>query len=124
MIYAIRAVGTDYIKFGYTSHGSAEARMKTLQTGCPFDLALEATCKGGIALEAWVHTRLRKAGLARRNEWFTYGAEARELVNLMKKDKLSEVERSGIGPTHRRLGKALQYAMQVANRLPDEHSTS
>ena len=119
MIYAIRAVGTDYIKFGYTDKASAHSRLRELQTGCPFDLSIEASCRGGRALETWVHTRLRKAGLERRNEWFIYGQQAKELVDLMNQDKLGMLERAqSISPTHRRLGAALKYAEQIASKVP------
>jgi hypothetical protein len=40
VIYAIRAVGTEYIKFGRTE--SIRQRLKSLETACPHDLHVEA----------------------------------------------------------------------------------
>lgn len=87
MIYAIRAVGTNFIKIGYTSKSPLE-RVRELQTGCPLDLELVACCQGKKTMETWLHWRLLKAKAHHRGEWFTDCDEMRKIVAEIKDDEL------------------------------------
>ena len=90
MIYAIKAVGTPYIKFGYTTY-DVRQRLGLLQTGCPHDLELLAFCKGSKADEANIHSRLLRANCRHRGEWFKDCPAAQLILNEMKS---GEVEKS------------------------------
>jgi hypothetical protein len=80
MIYAIRAVGTDFIKFGYTEGKSYKRRVETLQTGCPYELEELAMCEGDMKAERMIHHRLFQAGAHYRGEWFKDCDEARMII--------------------------------------------
>jgi hypothetical protein len=86
MIYAIRAVGTDYIKFGKAI--DVVKRMALLQTGCPIELQLEASCAGGYPEECWIHWQLYRARLHHRGEWFKDGEKAQEIIASMRANRL------------------------------------
>lgn len=86
MIYAIRAVGTDHIKFGRAK--DVLIRLSNLQIGCPIELQLEAWCDGGKVEEAWIHWQLYQAGLHHRGEWFKDGPKAQEIIGAMRTNRL------------------------------------
>lgn len=79
MIYAIRAVGTPYIKFGYTGDRDPQNRLDGMQTGCPFELKLVAWAPGERMAEQWIHLRLKRAQAHHRGEWFTQCPEAEKI---------------------------------------------
>lgn len=64
MIYAIRAVGTEYIKFGKAR--SVGKRLAELETGCPHDLEIIAVADWPDEQEKSVHLYLES--LAHRRE--------------------------------------------------------
>lgn len=79
-IYFIRAGDSGNIKIGYTS-GSAQNRMRQLQTGNIFDLELLGTIPGEMRDEKSMHEVLSDYSL--RGEWFRPDPEFIELVNKM-----------------------------------------
>jgi hypothetical protein len=66
MIYAIRAVGTPYIKFGKAK--SVGKRLAQLETGCPFDLHIEAVADWPDGQESAIHQYLGDD--CQKFEWF------------------------------------------------------
>lgn len=89
VIYAIRAVGTEYIKFGYTDGKTYKRRVETLQTGCPYDLEELAMCEGDYREERAIHNRLCAAGAHHRGEWFKDCEEARKIIAEMQANQVS-----------------------------------
>lgn len=125
MIYAIRAVGTEFVKFGRTDGLSPKKRLDTMQTGCPYPLELLAVCEGDKATEAFIHMMLRKAGALHRGEWFKWGVDAEAIVGMMKDGslKIAEAEIAPNAylraPRHKRLGAALELNERLmAKRKP------
>jgi hypothetical protein len=121
VIYAIRAKGTEYIKFGYAQGLSLETRISTLQTGCPHDLELLACCLGDIKLERKIHNRLLAAGDHHRGEWFKDGPIARAIIRHMKGEEVDSVLEadSSAKPMreakkHKRLGAVLELSHSLA----------
>lgn len=137
MIYAIRALGTNLIKFGKAKN--PQDRICTLQTGCPVDLAL-------IAIADWPDVEERRAHIYldsehSRGEWFRDGDKARRLIDCMMdthtglqrwhnlkmkngvQSRLEPLEASGttsnleihVVPSgqHKRLGRVLEYAKEM-----------
>jgi hypothetical protein len=88
MIYAIRAVGTNLIKFGKAKN--PESRIAVLQTGCPVDLALIAIAEWPDKEEGKIHIYL--AGDHARGEWFRDGDRAQRLLDCMR-DRAYGMER-------------------------------
>lgn len=70
LVYFIEAMGCDRIKIGFTASSSASARVRDLQTGCPFPLQVIATLPGSVATEERIHTRFRKFRVMPNAEWF------------------------------------------------------
>lgn len=86
MIYAIRAVGTEFIKFGVAA--SARKRLEMLQTGCPHELQLLASRAGDRETENYIHVRLLKANCHHRGEWFRSCLETKAIIKEMKERAL------------------------------------
>lgn len=115
MIYAIRAVGTDYIKFGTAL--DVQERLRGLQTGCPLPLELIAACEGDQKTEAWIHWRLVQAKAHHMGEWFKDCAEAKKIIFEMLAD---DVKPEGVPSDkltiqrmrNKRLGKVLDFAQR------------
>lgn len=76
-IYFIRAGDSGNIKIGYTA-GSAERRMKQLQTGNIFDLELLGTIPGEMQDEKSMHQELKEYAL--RGEWFRSATELMAVI--------------------------------------------
>lgn len=66
MIYAIRAVGTKYIKVGKAK--DVAKRLVTLETGCPYELSVEAIADWPDGAETMIHKLLAEHNV--KNEWF------------------------------------------------------
>jgi hypothetical protein len=64
IVYFIRA--GDYVKIGRTH--SIKTRLKELRTGCPLELQVLKTCRGGVSLEKELHDTL--SAHHHRGEWF------------------------------------------------------
>jgi hypothetical protein len=86
LIYAIRAEGTEYIKFGVAA--DIKQRIDLMQTGCPFRLVLVASCPGGKGEETSVHVRLLRAKAHHRGEWFKDCPEAQAIIQEMRERTL------------------------------------
>jgi hypothetical protein len=86
LIYAIRAVGTKYIKFGVAAN--IKQRIDLMQTGCPFLLVLVASCPGDKEAETSIHVRLLRAEAHHRGEWFKDCPEAQLILQEMRQRNL------------------------------------
>lgn len=128
MIYAIRAVGTDYIKFGYSTKGDAAERAAEMQTGCPFELLPVAWCQGDRSDEHRIHMRLRLAGAHARGEWFVSCPETDKVLwEIRERAAESPAKRTHrfvplITKTGTRLGRVLEYARSVPKHKARKHS--
>lgn len=69
MIYAMRA--GPFLKIGFTAGDSAEQRLKSVATGCPFPMRVVGQRPGSSQLEKYFHQLLR--GHSARGEWFYDG---------------------------------------------------
>ncbi len=68
-LYIIQCDKTGAFKVGVTSN--IEQRMKTLKTGCPYEIKLILKIDGGGYLEKDFHKRLKKYKTSKGNqEWF------------------------------------------------------
>lgn len=81
-IYALRAGDKHLFKIGFTS-GSVTERMKTLQTGCPYPLALFYDIPGTLKTEATIHKML--AEYRTTGEWFEVYSD--EVLHTMDRFK-------------------------------------
>ena len=126
MIYAIRAIGTEYVKFGYTGEAEAKSRLRDLQVGSPHELQLIASGPGELALERKIHRRLKKAGEHVRGEWFTYGKEAYKIVWEIRDsaevmaNSPEAVDLPTLPKAPGRLGRVLAYAKRFTDDTPAE----
>ncbi len=66
MVYFIQDTHTGNIKIGYAA--DPQARLATLQTGCPSTLILLGSIPGGLEGERALHSRFRKHRV--RGEWY------------------------------------------------------
>jgi len=80
VIYAIRAVSTEFIKFGRAAN--VGKRMETLSTGCPHELELVAVADWPDGQEKAVHLYLQDH--CQRMEWFMDGIKAQEVIGWMR----------------------------------------
>lgn len=80
MIYAIRAVGTEYVKIGKAN--SVGQRLKSLETASPHELHIEAVAPWPDAEERRIHRYLESSYV--RGEWYRDSARLEGVVNLMR----------------------------------------
>jgi hypothetical protein len=85
MLYCIEAVGSDYVKLGYTIDAARMGeRLSSLQTGCPLELRLLALKAGSRKSEQKLHRACARFRV--RGEWFT-----REAVALFEAQASSDM---------------------------------
>jgi hypothetical protein len=96
MIYAIKAVGTEYVKIG-VSLGGGPARIAAMQTGCPFELVLIAQAEWPHDDERRIHAHLKRLGLHVRGEWFKREGDTVAIIEMMRNG------RAGMDDLHKRL---------------------
>ena len=77
MIYLVKAEETNLYKIGYTA-GTAEARIKSMQTGCPHKLHLVEEVEGCLEKEKWLHEFFSKN--RKQGEWFEFDEKTVEKV--------------------------------------------
>lgn len=70
-VYAIEAVGTNYVKIGTTT--DLDQRLVNLSTGCPHEVRYVGRWEGDLQTETAIHQAL--VTYRRRGEWFDIGAE-------------------------------------------------
>jgi hypothetical protein len=80
LIYAIRAVGTEFIKFGRASN--IGRRLKEMDTSCPHELEILAWADWPDSAENSVHRYLMPDGV--KLEWFKDGERAKFVLECMK----------------------------------------
>ena len=81
MIYFIRSYNK-HIKIGYSN--DPEYRIKSLQTGCPTKLHIQATMIGCNKTEMGLHELF--AHLRVRGEWFRYTDELKWFIRAIKEN--------------------------------------
>lgn len=80
MIYYLLAKGTTHVKIGYTrNYLSLSARIASLQTGCPHELALMAIEPGELSDEAEIHQEFDHLRI--RGEWFELGEDLQNKIS-------------------------------------------
>jgi len=78
-VYAVHAVGTDFVKIGYTKNNNPEKRVKDMGTDCPYRLAiLGHVDQCNVSFEGFIHRRLAEKNV--RGEWFTLKEAERAIV--------------------------------------------
>lgn len=74
-------VADRFVKIGWTV--DLRNRLRELQTGCPFTLALRAAISGGQPLEAELHRRFRAYRVRSGNEWFRLEGELADYIESL-----------------------------------------
>jgi len=80
VIYAIRAVGTEFVKIGKAA--SVGKRLKELETSSPHELHIEAVANWPDSEERRLHRYLD--GCSARGEWFKDGARLDDVIRLLR----------------------------------------
>lgn len=81
MIYAIRALGTDFIKFGKAK--DVGKRYNDIQSTSPFELRIEAIADWPDYMERAIHKLL-----SLRGEWFSDSPLTQEALEWLRSDLL------------------------------------
>ena len=87
MIYAIRAVGTEYVKIGISNTSSGADRITALQISCPFELSFVAQAEWPDGQERCIHVHLKRTGCHVRGEWFRETGETLLVLEYMRNGK-------------------------------------
>ena len=107
MIYAIKAKGTRYIKFGKSKR--MDRRMAQMNVSTPFDLELLAVADWPDGEEARVHAFLRRDWI--KGEWFQISERTSRVVTLLQSsiglELWHEITRNGSLLSSNRLRRAL-----------------
>jgi hypothetical protein len=80
LIYAIRAVGTQYVKLGRA--GSVGKRLRELDTGCPHELHIEAVADWPDSHESSIHLFL--ADHCEKLEWFRDSPQTAQVIKWLQ----------------------------------------
>lgn len=80
MIYAIRAVGTEYIKFGKAN--IIRKRLAELECGSPHELELVAAADWPDTLEQIIHKHLKAHN--HKGEWFRFCEDVEQVLGWMR----------------------------------------
>lgn len=81
MIYAIQAVGTEFVKIGITERDLIADRLSALQVGSPHELVLLASADWAIHYERHIHRHLRAHWV--RGEWFRLAPGVEAVIATM-----------------------------------------
>jgi hypothetical protein len=85
VVYFIEAIGTDWIKVGWTRSDRLDWRLVSMQVGCPFELRVVAQYTGLMFHERAEHRRW--APWRGRGEWFRASPELREhITEISRRD--------------------------------------
>jgi hypothetical protein len=106
LIYAIQAVGTEYVKIGFADRN------------IPLELRLIAFGDGDVKQEKHYQRWLKREGVHHRGEWFVRGKEVDRVIDLIRERPLrspdvpaAPAKPKQISPAHpRRLARVLEYA--------------
>lgn len=79
MIYAIGAVGTEFIKIGWTKQ--IGKRLKELDTGCPHELEILATADWPSGAETALHRYLQEHNV--KGEWFQFSEKTEQAIKWL-----------------------------------------
>ena len=118
MIYAIHAVGTEYVKIGVTAARKKLGRLSGLQTGCPFELVIVAQADWPHSVEREIHRHLKRHGLHVRGEWFKINDTTEEVLRMLRSGRIGlsawqvharPVNHDVHGSINSRLAKVLAY---------------
>ncbi len=105
MIYFIHAPELDRVKIGFTD-GTAESRLKTLQTGSPVELVLLGSIEGDMAAENALHLRFASDHI--RLEWFQMSSDLQGFIEEVTGSSVQEVEVAAV-----RDGQAVLRSMSM-----------
>lgn len=88
MIYAIHAVGTQYIKFGRAQ--SVGKRLKELETASPHDLHIVAVANWPDGAETAIHKHLQPHW--EKGEWFRDSPDTQQVIAWMMSNALENLQ--------------------------------
>jgi hypothetical protein len=80
VIYAIRAVGTEFVKIGKAN--SVGNRLKSLETASPYELHIEAVGNWPDHEERRIHRYLEASYV--RGEWYRDGQKMEEVISFLR----------------------------------------
>ena len=99
MIYAVEAFGSGCIKFGIAK--LVGHRIKNLQVGCPYELAVRAVADWPDSAEMRIHSYLITEHV--RGEWFKDGDKASSVIALMNTGSYIDLDNMIVASMPRRL---------------------
>lgn len=82
-VYFARA--GEYVKIGFS--GWPEKRMKSIQTGCPLAITLQAKMPGTLKTELATKRRFSEYRVRRNGEWFRYEGELKVFIESLTDGK-------------------------------------
>lgn len=93
MIYILRTknITPSYLKVGYTNR-DINKRIKSIQTGCPFELELVEIKRGSKDKEKQIHSLLAGHKSKIRGEWFHDNVEVRGLLRIREPGQPEEAK--------------------------------
>lgn len=77
-VYLIGNLEYGFVKIGYSN--DPNKRLKSLQTGCPFDISILDVFEGGPDVEKSLHKRYRR--YSTRGEWFKVEGELKDYIEM------------------------------------------
>ena len=108
MIYAIRATGTQFIKFGKAR--SVGKRLVEIQSSSPFELFIEVVADWPNIAEKAIHSYLEP--MFERGEWFRDGLITRNVMQWMT------IGEDGLHFLQRETGRTLKFSKEELRTAP------
>jgi hypothetical protein len=119
VIYAIRAVGTEYVKFGKAAGANVQERLRAMQIGCPLKLEFVAVGEGGYKEERQIHLMLKAADKHHAGEWFVMSQEVEQAIQWIKNRSkpFPELPPLKPGAKRHRLARMTEHALDLTRAL-------
>lgn len=123
VIYAIHAIGTEFVKIGIAN--GPDGRLCTLQTGSPYELVLLGMADWPDSMERYLHGKLGEHHV--RGEWFRMTPPVLAVIEHIKSGHLDTAIGRGAVQKQHRLSRVLTYAMDELSlsrpRLSNKNKT-
>lgn len=90
-VYFIEAVGTPFVKIGFTQGAEVSWRLKSLQCGCPYELRVVTSFQAPQHVEPYLHMKFAAYRARSVGEWFERKEKLAAFLEKLLKNQRGEL---------------------------------